>query len=94
MVKLKLRDDGWFEEGKDNAQAPIARVIYQSKQILKGDLEKIGPCESRIEFGRALSRVPLVMHFEGRPFLDGNDVCIMIEEMGSGKIKLGEVVEG
>ena len=95
MIKIELREDGWFEAGKDSEKTfPMAHLIYQSKQKIKKALEEIGEQPSREKLEEALAKIKVskLWEFKGTPYLTGND--ILIETHGlPGTCYLGSLIE-
>jgi len=92
MVRIELRNDGWFEAGKDAKDTfPIGYLIYQSKKVLKERLEKIGEQESISELEKKLREIPELFQFKRTPYLVGNNV--MIDTPGlPGQCYLGSIM--
>ncbi|MBN2052552.1 hypothetical protein JW756_03540 [Candidatus Woesearchaeota archaeon] len=92
MMRMELRDDGWFEAGKDVKDTfPIGYLIYQSKKELKEHLEKIGEQKSIGELEKKLKEIPELFQFRRTPYLVGDKV--MIDTPGlPGQCYLGKVV--
>lgn len=86
--KVVLREDGWFDTGKDDKG--IAGVLYHSKQALKRDLRKIGPASLPHLEGR-LGEVSAPSGFEGRVRLEGRNIVIPTEASMPGYCVLGKV---
>lgn len=77
MVNIELRQDGWFEAGKNSEKEfPYSYLVYHSKQKLKKALEKIGERSSIGKLEEALVEIPEVPYFKRRPYLRGNDIII------------------
>lgn len=93
MVGIKLREDGWFDAGKDAKETfPIGYLIYQSKQSLKEALENIGEQQNIGALEKALKNVPKLFQFKGTPYLEGNRV--MIDTPGlPGQCYLGDITK-
>jgi hypothetical protein len=93
MVGIKLREDGWFEAGKDAEKTiPIAYLIYKSKQELKKCLEDIGEQKDIGALEKALKDVPELFQFRRTPYIVGNR--IMIDTPGlPGQCYLGDITK-
>lgn len=93
MVGIKLRDDGWFEAGKDDEKSfPLAYLIYKSKQELKKSLEGIGEQKDIGALEKALEKIPELFQFRRTPYVVGNK--IMIDTPGlPGQCYLGDITK-
>ncbi|MBU1199315.1 MAG: hypothetical protein KKF46_04290 [Nanoarchaeota archaeon] len=93
MAHIELRDDGWFEAGKDaKVTLPMIHMIYQSKQTLKQELEKIGEQETIGDLEDILQEIPELFQFKGTPYLIGNKIVIDTPGL-PGRSYLGEIKE-
>ncbi len=92
MVKIKLREDDWFEVGKKHdPTVPLASVIYPHKQELKERLLAIN-ASTMGDLEKALSGIPDIKFFEGKPYLKENKIYILRDD-GMGDAYLGEAVK-
>ena len=92
MYKIKLREDGWFEAGKDSEGFP--RLAYDAKQKLKEELSKIGRVSSREELNNTLGKIDIGhnLNFRRSPYLRGD--VVRIDTRGPpGEADLGFVKE-
>lgn len=90
--KVCLRNDGWFDSGRENSH-PSIKNIYQSKQTLKHFLENLPPAETLSDLEKALGTLTKVpVGFESRPYLKGEQVRIVPREGLLEYCYLGEVV--
>ncbi|GAI27725.1 unnamed protein product, partial [marine sediment metagenome] len=69
MVKIKFRDDGWFEAGKDAKDYfPFAYLSYQAKQELKQKLTELNDKNlSRGSLEEALHGIEAPRPFKRQP---------------------------
>lgn len=74
MLKIKPRDDGFFEKkGTDTLK-------YKSKQAMKKSLEAIGEKEDTESLEEALSEIPEDHFFKGHPYLQGRNVMCRLHK--------------
>ena len=93
MPHIELRNDGWFEAGKDSEKTfPMAYLIYESKQKLKKALRKIGEAPSIQALEQTLSKIPEQFQFRGHPYLTGKHVMIRTPGL-PGECYLGDLLE-
>ncbi len=93
MPRIELRDDGWFEAGKDDEEtSPIVHMIYESKQTLKKALEQIDEAPSVEALEQMLSKIPASFEFRGSPYLMDKNIIIRTPGL-PGECYLGKVIE-
>ena len=89
-MHIELRNDGWFEAGKD--KEGIIHLIYQSKERIKEIITKIGEKSTQSDLEKALEGFPNdLFEFKGKPYFAGGK--LMIDTPGlPGTCYLGELI--
>lgn len=90
--QIKLREDGWFEAGKD-AEHHCIRTVYSDLQQMKRTLDGIGPRKSMSALEKALKSVAVIpTGFGGRPYLSGKKIVLPSISMAH-EVYIGNVVK-
>ncbi len=92
MVHIVLREDGWFEAGKDADNTSFIPLIYTAKQELLGDLEAIGEQTNMEELKKELAGISGGFSFKGSPYLQADKVYIDTKGQ-PGRCYLGKIEE-
>jgi len=93
MAKVVLRDDGWFEAGKDDkATFSAAHEAYVAKQALKEKLQELGKRELDIvSLTKEIHNIEAPRPFKGTLQIRGGSVIVADTHGMPGEAFLGEI---
>lgn len=71
MVCIELRNDGWFDIGKEYADTPpVLRKLYEERQKIKSALETIGEQPTIEDLKKKVSGIKLTeIESDGAPYV-------------------------
>lgn len=95
MVKIKFREDGWFEAGKDKKDNfSYDYLFYQAKQELKQKLTELNNKNlSRSLLEKALCKIEAKEPLKGKLYLEGDGIVVRTPRLGLEIAYLGYIAK-